>query len=139
MGTLMSECACMCVYVCRYMEQHEAELSKLTSDKDLHWAGSYQRRSPHAMINVCCAQEYTRVHAHAHAYAHACERLHFTVGTHACACPMLLPQVLWAEQLEKAENKRKSPLLYSRNMARVLRAGRDILEAQAEDERTWEP
>lgn len=49
----------------------------------LQWAGSYQRRSPHAMINV-----------------------------------------LWARQLEAAENVRSSESLYARNLKRLLREGR---------------
>lgn len=35
-----------------YVEQHDQALSERTSDAELLWAGSYQRRSPHAMINV---------------------------------------------------------------------------------------
>ena len=30
----------------------DAPLSASVSDEELHWAGSYQRRSPHATINV---------------------------------------------------------------------------------------
>ena len=78
----------------RYVEEHDAELAAASSDDDLRWAGSYQRRSPHAMINV-----------------------------------------LWARQLEQAEQKRKSSLLYTRNVRRALGEGRDALERAAAEER----
>ena len=44
--------------------------------------------------------------------------------------------VLWARQLEQAEQKRKSSLLYTRNVRRALAEGRDALEAAAAAERT---
>ena len=78
----------------RYVEEHDAELAARSTDEELLWAGSYQRRSPHAMINV-----------------------------------------LWARQLEQAEQKRKSSLLYTRNLQRALGEGRDALEAAAAAER----
>ena len=70
-------------------------MSSSASEADLQWAGSYQRRSPHALINV-----------------------------------------LWARQLEQAEQKRKSSLLYTRNIQRALGEGREALdEASAEERR----
>mmetsp|Transcript_12918 Transcript_12918/g.26177 ORF Transcript_12918/g.26177 Transcript_12918/m.26177 type:complete len:365 (-) Transcript_12918:139-1233(-) len=78
----------------RWLEEADAPLSQRTEDPLLHWAGSYQRRSPHAMINV-----------------------------------------LWAEQLEVAETKRKSSILYSRNVAKVLGVGREQLERESARER----
>ena len=82
----------------RWLDEADAPLSQRTEDSLLHWAGSYQRRSPHAMINV-----------------------------------------LWAEQLEVAETKRKSKVLYSRNVAKVLQAGLLELERQSALERTATP
>mmetsp|Transcript_25558 Transcript_25558/g.33425 ORF Transcript_25558/g.33425 Transcript_25558/m.33425 type:complete len:368 (-) Transcript_25558:191-1294(-) len=61
---------------------------------DLHWAGSYQRRSPHAMINV-----------------------------------------LWASQLEAAENKRDSDNLYVRNVKKLLKEGKEKLDREAAEEK----
>ena len=78
----------------RWLDQADPPLSARTDDGLLHWAGSYQRRSPHAMINV-----------------------------------------LWAEQLEVAETKRKSRTLYSRNVAKVLQEGLVELERQSAAER----
>ena len=75
-------------------QQKDAELAN-ASDDELAWAGSYQRRSPHAMINV-----------------------------------------LWARQLEQAEQKRKSAVLYTRNMRRALAEGREALDAASARERT---
>jgi hypothetical protein len=77
-----------------YVEEHDSELAARTSDAELLWAGSYQRRSPHAAINV-----------------------------------------LWARQLEQAEQKRKSSMLYTRNVRVVLSAGRDALERARQEER----
>ena len=82
----------------RWLAEADPPLSDRTDDSLLHWAGSYQRRSPHAMINV-----------------------------------------LWAEQLEVAETKRKSKVLYSRNVAKVLQAGLVELERQSALERTDRP
>ena len=78
----------------RWLDEADPPLSARTDDGLLHWAGSYQRRSPHAMINV-----------------------------------------LWAEQLEVAETKRKSRTLYSRNVAKVLQEGLVELERQSAAER----
>ena len=78
----------------RWLDEADPSLSARTDDGLLHWAGSYQRRSPHAMINV-----------------------------------------LWAEQLEVAETKRKSRTLYSRNVAKVLQEGLVELERQSAAER----
>ena len=78
----------------RWLDEADPQLSARTDDGLLHWAGSYQRRSPHAMINV-----------------------------------------LWAEQLEVAETKRKSRTLYSRNVAKVLQEGLVELERQSAAER----
>ena len=78
----------------RWLDEADPPLSARTDDGLLHWAGSYQRRSPHAMIKV-----------------------------------------LWAEQLELAETKRKSRVLYSRNVAKVLQAGLVELERQSAVER----
>jgi hypothetical protein len=36
----------------RWHEAVDAPLSRTLSDDEVHWAGSYQRRSPHATINV---------------------------------------------------------------------------------------
>ena len=36
----------------RYVDEHDALLSRSLSNDALQWAASYQRRSPHAMINV---------------------------------------------------------------------------------------
>ena len=35
-----------------YVEMHDPELGSSTDDGSISWAGAYQRRSPHAMINV---------------------------------------------------------------------------------------
>ena len=78
-----------------YVRAHDAELAEACSDDDLLWAGSYQRRSPHAMINV-----------------------------------------LWARQLEQAEQKRRSSLLYTRNVQRALSEGRQELDQVAAVERS---
>ena len=78
-----------------YVERHDAALAARSSDEDLTWAGSYQRRSPHAMINV-----------------------------------------LWARQLEQAEQKRRSSLLYTRNVQRALSEGRQELDQVAAVERS---
>ena len=43
--------------------------------------------------------------------------------------------VLWARQLEQAERKRKSSLLYTRNLQRALSEGRERLDVQAQEER----
>ena len=40
-----------------YLNVHDAELAAKTSDEELLWAGSYQRRSPHAMINLLWASQ----------------------------------------------------------------------------------
>ena len=40
-----------------YLEEHDPELAAATSDDELTWAGSYQRRSPHATINVLWASQ----------------------------------------------------------------------------------
>jgi len=77
-----------------YVVEHDTELADRVTDEELLWAGSYQRRSPHASINV-----------------------------------------LWARQLEQAEQKRKSSLLYTRNVQRALGEGRDALDAVAAAER----
>ena len=77
----------------RYVGEHDPELAATITDDELLWAGSYQRRSPHASINV-----------------------------------------LWARQLEQAEQKRKSSLLYTRNLQRALGEGRDALDAAAAEE-----
>ena len=78
----------------KYLELHEPELAAATTDDDLAWAGAYQRRAPHAMINV-----------------------------------------LWSRQLEAAESKRTSSLLYATNIARCLALGRLTLEDDAQRER----
>ena len=77
-----------------YLEIHDLDLAASSSDDEILWAGSYQRRSPHATINV-----------------------------------------LWARQLEQAEQKRKSSLLYTRNMRKALGEGRTALESQSREER----
>ena len=82
----------------RWLHEADPALSQATDDRTLHWAGSYQRRSPHAMINV-----------------------------------------LWAEQLEVAETRRRSSALYARNVAKVLGAGREELERQSARERAQSP
>lgn len=74
--------------------QHSPALSDETDDEALGWAGSYMRRSPHAMVNV-----------------------------------------LWSRQLEVAEGKRESSRLYATNIARLLAAGRDRLDLEADAER----
>ena len=40
-----------------YVEQHDQQLSEATDDESLAWAGAYQRRSPHAMINVLWSRQ----------------------------------------------------------------------------------
>ena len=40
-----------------WLDRHEPTLSADTDDEALHWAGSVQRRSPHAMINVLWAEQ----------------------------------------------------------------------------------
>lgn len=40
-----------------WVDELEPELSAATSDELLHWAGSYQRRSPHAVVNVLWARQ----------------------------------------------------------------------------------
>ena len=77
-----------------YVALHDDELAASVTDEELLWAGSYQRRSPHAMINV-----------------------------------------LWARHLEQAEQKRKSSLLYTRNLRRALGEGREVLELASAEER----
>lgn len=42
---------------CRWLDQHEAEVSKALTDDELQWAGSYMRRSPHAMVNVLWSRQ----------------------------------------------------------------------------------
>lgn len=78
----------------KYLEMHEPELAAATTDDELAWAANYQRRAPHAMINV-----------------------------------------LWSRQLEAAESKRTSSLLYATNIARCLAQGRLTLEDDAQRER----
>lgn len=78
-----------------YVREHDERLAEEITDDELLWAGSYQRRSPHATINV-----------------------------------------LWARQLEQAEQKRKSSLLYTRNLQRALGEGQDVLDAAAAAERS---
>ena len=41
----------------RWLDDVDAPLSRRVSDEELHWAGSYQRRSPHATINVLWARQ----------------------------------------------------------------------------------
>ena len=77
-----------------YLDEHDPRLAAATSDDELAWAGSYQRRSPHATINV-----------------------------------------LWANQLEIAEARRRSSSLYTRNLRTVLAKGREALQQAAEAER----
>ena len=36
----------------RWLDEHEPLASESLSDDELHWAGSYIRRSLHAMVNV---------------------------------------------------------------------------------------
>ena len=43
--------------------------------------------------------------------------------------------VLWSRQLEVAEGKRESSRLYATNIARLLAAGRDRLDLEADAER----
>ena len=40
-----------------YLDKHDPLLAAATSDDELLWAGSYQRRSPHATINVLWASQ----------------------------------------------------------------------------------
>ena len=40
-----------------YIKLHDAALAAKTGDEELLWAGSYQRRSPHAMINLLWASQ----------------------------------------------------------------------------------
>lgn len=42
---------------CRWLDQHEAEVSKALTDDEVQWAGSYMRRSPHAMVNVLWSRQ----------------------------------------------------------------------------------
>ena len=44
--------------------------------------------------------------------------------------------VLWARQLEQAEQKRRSSLLYTRNVQRALSEGRQELDQVAAGERS---
>lgn len=77
-----------------WLDAVDPPLSATVSDAELHWAGSYQRRSPHATINV-----------------------------------------LWARQLEVAEQRRDSATLYTRNLRRALNMGLERLHRDAQMER----
>ena len=57
----------------------------------------------------------------------------------AAACqrrsPHAMINVLWASQLEIAESKRKSSVLYSRNIRKALEVGRTSFDQSAQNER----
>ena len=78
-----------------WVQSERPDLSKATSDETLAWAAAYQRRSPHAVINV-----------------------------------------LWAAQLEAAEQRRTSSRLYTRNVGVAIAGGREALELAAAAERS---
>lgn len=56
-------------------------------------------------------------------------------GAYMRRSPHAMINVLWSRQLEVAEQKRRSSLLYATNLARCLAVGRPALEAEAERER----
>ena len=62
-------------------------------------------------------------------------RLHVARAQVQRRSPHAMINVLWAEQLEVAETKRKSRTLYSRNVAKVLQQGLVELERQSAAER----
>ena len=56
-------------------------------------------------------------------------------GAYQRRSPNAMINVLWARQLEQAEQKRKSSFLYTRNIQRALSEGVDALESASAEER----